>query len=49
MTDSLKLTDIPVEGYERVVRCTDAKSGLHAIIAVHNTTLGPSQIGRAHV
>jgi leucine dehydrogenase len=42
VTESLKLTDLPVDGYERVVRCTDAKSGLHAIIAVHNTTLGPS-------
>ena len=41
MTD-LKITDIPVPGYERVVRGVDAKSGLHAIIAVHDTTLGPA-------
>ncbi len=38
----LKITDIPVPGYERVVRGVDAKSGLHAIIAVHDTTLGPA-------
>lgn len=38
----LKITDIPVEGYERVVRGQDPESGLHAIIAVHDTTLGPA-------
>jgi leucine dehydrogenase len=42
VTDSPTLTDIPVAGYERVVRATDAKSGLHAIISVHDTTLGPA-------
>ena len=39
---SLKITDIQVEGYERVVRCDDAESGLKAIISVHDTTLGPA-------
>ena len=38
----MDITDIPVEGYERVARCTDEASGLHALIAVHDTTLGPS-------
>jgi leucine dehydrogenase len=38
----MKTTDIPVEGYERVARCIDEASGLHALIAVHNTTLGPA-------
>lgn len=42
VTDSLKITDLPVEGYERVVRGQDPESGLHAIIAVHDTTLGPA-------
>jgi leucine dehydrogenase len=42
VTDSLQITDIKVDGYERVVRGTDAKSGLRAFIAVHDTTLGPS-------
>ncbi len=36
------ITDIPVEGYERVRRAVDPKSGLHAIISVHNTVLGPA-------
>lgn len=42
MSDTLKITDIKVDGYERVVGCTDAKSGLRAFIAVHDTTLGPA-------
>jgi leucine dehydrogenase len=42
VTDSLQITDIPVAGYERVVRGVDKASGLHAIIAVHDTTLGPA-------
>ena len=37
----MEITDIPVEGYERVARCIDEESGLHALIAVHDTTLGP--------
>lgn len=38
----MEITDIPTEGYERVVRCKDTESGLHAIISVHSTLLGPS-------
>lgn len=38
----MEITDIPVEGYERVARCRDEASGLHALIAVHDTTLGPA-------
>jgi leucine dehydrogenase len=38
----LEITDIPVEGYERVRRAVDPASGLHAIIAVHSTVLGPA-------
>ena len=38
----MKITQIPTEGYEQVVRCVDPDSGLHAIIAVHSTVLGPS-------
>jgi leucine dehydrogenase len=38
----LQITDIEFEGYERVVRCRDEASGLHALIAVHDTTLGPA-------
>jgi leucine dehydrogenase len=29
-------------GHEQVVFCTDPHTGLNAIIAIHNTTLGPS-------
>jgi leucine dehydrogenase len=42
VTDTLQITDIPVAGYERVVRGVDRASGLHAIISVHDTTLGPA-------
>jgi len=38
----MKITEIPCEGYERVVRCDDPESGLRAIISVHDTTLGPA-------
>jgi leucine dehydrogenase len=42
VSDTLQISDIPVEGYERVVRGFDPETGLHAIIAVHDTTLGPA-------
>ncbi len=42
MADSLILKEIDVEGYEKVVVATDERSGLKAIICIHNTTLGPS-------
>jgi leucine dehydrogenase len=42
VTDTLKITELPVAGYERVVRGVDPACGLHAIIAVHDTTLGPA-------
>lgn len=38
----LEITDIPVEGYERVRRAVDPAIGFHAIIAVHSTVLGPA-------
>jgi leucine dehydrogenase len=38
----LDISEIPVEGYEKVLRCRDQASGLHALIAVHDTTLGPA-------
>jgi len=38
----MNITEIKVQDYEKVVRCQDEKSGLHALIAVHNTTLGPA-------
>lgn len=38
----MKITPIPVDGYERVAKAEDPESGLVAFIAVHNTTLGPA-------
>ncbi|MCB1106991.1 MAG: Glu/Leu/Phe/Val dehydrogenase [Chlamydiia bacterium] len=37
----LKEELIEVAGYEKVIKVTEAESGLEAIIAIHNTTLGP--------
>lgn len=33
---------VEVPGYEKVVKVTDSSSGLQAIIAIHNTKLGPA-------
>lgn len=38
----MEISEIEVDGYERVARCRDQKSGLHALIAIHDTTLGPA-------
>ncbi len=38
----MKITDVPTQGYERVARAEDPASGLKAIIAVHDTALGPA-------
>ncbi len=38
----MDITLIPVDGYEKVARCHDEASGLLAMIAVHDTTLGPA-------
>ena len=38
----MKITEIPCDGYETVVRCDDPDSGLKALISVHDTTLGPA-------
>lgn len=43
MTPStLTLTELNTPGYERVVKAEDSASGLRAIIAIHNTNLGPA-------
>jgi len=41
-TPLMETTEIQVDGYEKVLRCRDRGSGLHALIAVHDTTLGPA-------
>ena len=38
----MEIQALPVDGYEKVVRGRDPESGLHAFIAIHDTTLGPS-------
>ena len=38
----MRITEISQAGYEKVVRAEDPASGLRALIAVHDTTLGPA-------
>ena len=38
----MEISEIQVDGYEKVARCRDSASGLHALIAIHDTTLGPA-------
>ncbi len=38
----MKITEIPCEGYEKVVWCDDPDSGLKAVISIHDRTLGPA-------
>ncbi len=38
----MEISEIQIEGYERVARCLDRGSGLRALIAIHDTTLGPA-------
>jgi leucine dehydrogenase len=41
-TTKMEISEIEYDGYEKVLRCRDQASGLHALIAVHDTTLGPA-------
>ena len=38
----LKIEELPIEGYQRVVKIENPSASLHALIAIHDTTLGPS-------
>ncbi|HMQ24287.1 MAG TPA: Glu/Leu/Phe/Val dehydrogenase dimerization domain-containing protein, partial [Planctomycetota bacterium] len=38
----MEIRELPVDGYEKVVVAKDPESKLHALIAVHDTTLGPA-------
>lgn len=40
--ERLQLQELNVFGYERVVEVCDERTGLHAIVAIHDTTMGPS-------
>lgn len=39
---SIVFEEIPVEGFEQVLRVTEKKSGLHAYISIHSSSLGPA-------
>lgn len=39
---SLKLKEIAVQGYERIIHVTDEQTGLNGFICIHSTALGPS-------
>ncbi|HRD56043.1 MAG TPA: Glu/Leu/Phe/Val dehydrogenase dimerization domain-containing protein [Parachlamydiaceae bacterium] len=38
----LKIKEIAVPGYEKIVEAHDEETGLHSFIALHNTSLGPA-------
>ncbi|MFA5250323.1 MAG: Glu/Leu/Phe/Val dehydrogenase dimerization domain-containing protein [Parachlamydiales bacterium] len=38
----LQIEEIEVPGYEKILKVTEAKSKLKALIAIHNTVLGPA-------
>jgi leucine dehydrogenase len=42
LASSVRIEQIPVEGHEQVLRVSHLDSGLVAIIAIHNTVLGPA-------
>lgn len=42
LTASIEIEALPIEGYEQVLKVTDETAGLTAIIAIHNTSLGPA-------
>ena len=38
----VKIKEVKVDGYKKVIEATDPESNLHCIIAIHSTSLGPS-------
>jgi len=38
-------TEIERREHEQIVLCSDKRSHLRAVIAIHNTTLGPTRCG----
>jgi leucine dehydrogenase len=42
LEETLVLEEIFVPGYERVIKVTDEKTGLKALISLHNTSIGPA-------
>lgn len=39
---TVKIKEIPIDDYEKVIEVIDEKSQLHCFIAIHDTTLGPA-------
>ena len=39
---TLKIKDIKINGYERVIHATNETTKLDCVIAIHNTKLGPA-------
>lgn len=42
LENTLEIQELSVQGYEKVLKITEEKSGLVAIISIHNSTLGPA-------
>jgi len=40
--EGLVMTEMSLMGHEQVIFCNDKATGLKAIIAIHDTTLGPA-------
>ena len=40
--EGLVISEMSLMGHEQVIFCNDAATGLKAIIAIHDTTLGPA-------
>ena len=38
----MEITELKEDGYERIVVGIDKEAGLHGIVAVHSTRLGPA-------
>lgn len=44
----VNIKEVKVKGFKKVIEATDPESNLHCIIAIHNTSLGPS-LGGARI
>ncbi|HEY4831764.1 MAG TPA: Glu/Leu/Phe/Val dehydrogenase dimerization domain-containing protein, partial [Waddliaceae bacterium] len=44
----LDMKEISISGFEKVIEAEDEEAGLHAFIALHNTSLGPA-LGGARI
>ena len=42
LPSSFQLEEVPTVSHERVIRCHEEATGLHALVGVHSTVLGPA-------